>query len=270
MPMRIWHQSFTVLDDLPDYAHAIAAHGKKVVRPDTEIVLHGQAKGTYPSNYPGDDIGYAYTYWVHGNQWVAAGLQAEAEGFDAYAMCTLPQPMLREVRSLIDIPVIGFGETCFHLATMFGQRFAVMLFIDRMIPLYQEQIRTFGLTDRCAGIVASGLSFKDVVPGFRNPGPVIERCQEAARRVAKATGADVIIPGEVPMNLLMAMNGINRIDEIPILDGIACTFKMTELMVDLQRATGIRHSREGWSNSSPGKNRVAEVMSFYGIDRLKF
>ena len=72
------------------------------------------------------------------------------------------------------------------------------------------------------------------------------------------------------MNLLMARNGVNRIDEIPILDGLACTFKMTELMVDLQSATGIRHSREGWSNSSPGKNRVAEVMSFYGIDHLKF
>ena len=186
----------------------------KVLRPDTEVVFHGQAPGTYPGDYPGDDIGYGYTYWIHGNQWVAAGRAAEAQGFDAFAMCTLPNPMLREVRSIVDIPVIGMGETCCHLATMFGQRFAIMLFIERMIPLYQEQVRNYGLTDRCAGVVASGLRFQDVLPGYASPGPVVEKFQEAARRVIKETGADVIIPGEVPLNLLMARNGITRVDDV--------------------------------------------------------
>jgi Asp/Glu/hydantoin racemase len=50
-------------------------------------------------------------------------------------MCTLPNPMPREVRSIVDIPVIGMGETRCHIATMFGRRFAITLFIDRMIPL---------------------------------------------------------------------------------------------------------------------------------------
>jgi allantoin racemase len=270
MSMRIWHQSFTVLGDLPGYEDAMRAHLSKVLRPDTEVVFHGQAKGTYPSNYPGDDIGYGYTFWIHGNQWVAAGRQAEAQGFDAFAMCTLPNPMLREVRSLVDIPVIGMGETCFHLATMFGQRFAVMLFIDRMIPLYQEQIRNYGLTDRCAGVVASGIRFADVLPAYKNPGPVVAQFQDAARRVIRETGADVIVPGEVPLNLLMAMNGVNRVDDVPVLDGLSCTMKMTELMVDLHRATGIRHSRHGWFNAVPSKQRVAEVAAFYGVDRLAF
>ena len=71
--MRIWHQSFTVLGDLPGYEDAMRTHLGKVLRPDTEVVFHGQAPGTYPSDYPGDDIGYGYTYWIHGNQWVAAG-----------------------------------------------------------------------------------------------------------------------------------------------------------------------------------------------------
>jgi len=268
MAMRIWHQSFTVLSDLPGYVDAMRTHLKKSLRPDTDVVFHGQADGTYPGNYPGDDIGYGYTYWIHGNQWVAAGRAAERDGFDAFAMCTLPNPMLREVRSLVDIPVIGMGETCCHLATMFGQRFAVLLFIDRMIPLYQEQIRNYGLTDRCAGVVASGLSFKEVLPGFQNPGPVIAKFQDVARRVVRETGADVIIPGEVPLNLLLAMNGVNRVDDVPVLDGLTATVKMAELMVDLYRATGIRHSRHGWFNSVPSQERVAQVAAFYGVDRL--
>ena len=56
MAMRIWHQSFTVLQDLPAYDDALKAHFKKVARPDTEIVMHGMAEGTYPTNYPGTDI----------------------------------------------------------------------------------------------------------------------------------------------------------------------------------------------------------------------
>jgi Asp/Glu/hydantoin racemase len=268
--MRIWHQSFTVLGDLPGYADAIQAHLARTLRPDTEVVLHGQADGTYPGNYPGDDIGYGYTFWIHGHQWVAAAQAAERDGFDAFAMCTLPNPMLREVRSLVDIPVIGMGETCCHLATMFGQRFAIILFIDRMIPLYREQIRNYGLTERCAGVMASGLSFQDVLQGFKNPAPVLERFTEAARRVIRETGADVIVPGEVPLNLLLAMNSLNRVDDVPVLDGLTATMKMAELMAELHRATGISHSRHGWFNSVPGKERVAQVAQFYGVDRLKF
>jgi Asp/Glu/hydantoin racemase len=270
MSMRLWHQSFTVLGDLPGYEDAMRDHLRKVLRPDTEVVFHGQADGTYPGNYPGDDIGYGYTFWIHGNQWIAAGRAAQAQGFDAFAMATLPNPMLREVRSVIDIPVIGMGETCCHLATMFGQRFAIMLFIDRMIPLYREQIRMYGLTDRCAGVVASGLRFADVLPAYQNPGSVLDQFQEAARRVIRETGADVIIPGEVPLNLLLARNGINRVDDVPLIDGLASTMKMAEMMVDLQRATGIRHSRAGWFNSVPSQERLDQVAAFYGVDRLKF
>ena len=182
-------------------------------------------------------------------------------------MCTLPNPMLRETRSIIDIPVIGMGETCCHLATMFGQRFAIMLFIERMIPLYREQVRNYGLADRCAGVIPSGLRFQDVLSGYANPGPVIEQFQEAARRVIKETGADVILPGEVPLNLLLARNNVTRVDDVPIIDGLASTMKMAELMVDLQKATGIKHSRHGWFNSVPSQERVDQVGRAIG-DRL--
>lgn len=271
MAMRIWHQSFTVLEDLPAYADAMKAHARKVLRPDTEVAWHGQLKGTYPSNYPGDDIGYGYLFGVHGNQWIAAARAAAAQGFDAYAMCTLPNPMLREARALVDIPVIGLGETTFHLATMLGQRFGVLLFIDRMVPLYREQITNYGLAPRCAAVRASGIGFRDVLAGYgADPKPVIEKFQTAARAMIRDHGADVIIPGEVPLSMLLAKNGITRVDDVPVMDTLACSLKMAELMVDLTRATGIRHSRHGFFNSVPSTARVDEVQAFYGVDRLKF
>jgi Asp/Glu/hydantoin racemase len=270
MGLRIWHQSFTVLGDVPGYEDAMRRHLARILRNDTEVVFHGQLPGTYPSDYPGDDIAFAYLYAMHGNQWIAAGQAAQRDGFDAYAMCTLPNPMLREARSLLDIPVVGLGETSCHLATMFGQRFAIMLFIDRMAPLYQEQMRLYGLADRCAGIRPSGLGFADVLAGFTDPAAVLPRLQDAVRRVVQETGADVVIPGEVPMNLLLASNGVTRVDEVPLIDSLACTMKMAELMADLRRATGIAHSRQGWFNAKPNQERVAQVARFYGVDRLGF
>ncbi len=50
--MRIWHQSLTVIEDLPAYADRIRQHIATIVRPDTEVVLHGLLPGTYPANYP--------------------------------------------------------------------------------------------------------------------------------------------------------------------------------------------------------------------------
>jgi allantoin racemase len=57
---------------------------------------------------------------------------------------------------------------------------------------------------------------------------------------------------------------------VPIIDGLASTMKMAELMVDLHKATGIRHSRHGWHNSVPSKERLDQVAAFYGVDKLTF
>lgn len=270
MAMKIWHQSFTVLSDLPAYEAAMRRHLARVLRPDTEVVFHGQRPGTYPADYPGDDLAYRALYWLHGQQWVAAARAAERDGFDAFASCTLPNPMLGELRTLVDIPVVGLGETAFHLATRLGQRFAVLLFMERLIPLYTGQIRDDGLADRCAGVVASGLGFRDVLDGFAEPGPLVERFRAAAVRTITERGADVIVPGEVPLSVVLADNGVSRIDDVPVVDTLAATMKTAEMMVDLRRTTGMTHGRRGWFNAAPPRERLGQVAAFYGLDRLGF
>jgi Asp/Glu/hydantoin racemase len=265
--MKIWHQSFTVLEDLPDYAAAMEKHIRKVVRPDTEVVMHGVLPGTYPSNYPGTDLAYGSLFAIHGLQWIVQALKAEDARYDAFAMCTIPNPLLKEIRSLVDMPVIGYGEASFHLACMLGHRFGLLLFIDRMTPLYQEQLRNYGVESRCAAIRPAGFTFQDVLPAFKEPERIIGRFQESARALIRE-GADVIIPGEMPLNVLLASAGITRVDDVPILDGLAVTLKLAEALVDLRRTVGLSHSRHGWTNASPRRERVREVLSFYGLDKL--
>ncbi len=94
------------------------------------------------------------------------------------------------------------------------------------------------MTGRCAGIRQTGLKFDDVVAGFEQPGPVIDRFREAARGLI-AAGADVIIPGEIPMNVLLAGEGVHRVDDVPVIDCLGVTLKMTEMMVELKASTGL-------------------------------
>jgi allantoin racemase len=266
--MRIWHQSFTVLEDLPAYAETLKKHVAKIARPDTEVVFHGQRKGTYPSDYPGDDLAYSYLYWMHGNQWVAGALKAQQQGFDAYAMCTMPNPMIREIRTLVDIPVTGYGESAAHVACLLGQRFGVMTFIEQLVPLYQDRFRSYGLSERLAGVAHTGFGFRDVLAGYSDPGPLIERFQTAARAMIRNTGADVLIGGSMPLSVLLATHGISRVDDVPVVDGLAATIKMAEMMVDLRRNSGLTASRHGWFNAAPPSKRIDEVMRFYHIEHL--
>jgi allantoin racemase len=258
--MRIWHQSLTVLEDVPEYAARMREHVKRVVQPETEVVLHGLLPGTYPANYPGDDIGYAFLFAMHSLQFPLQALNAEREGFDAFAACTLPDPMLREARSLVDIPVVGAGEVCFSAAAAGGRKFGMLLFIDRMAERYKEQIRAMGLEANCVGVEPVGFTFKDAMAGFKNPGVIMDRFDIAARRLI-AAGARAIIPGEIPLNVLLASIGKRDVDGVPLLDSLALTLQAAE------RAPRER-AREGWTGAKPPRERVEQVLRYYGLGRF--
>ena len=260
--MRIWHQSFTVLEDVPAYTARVRAHVDRVKRADTQVDLHGLKPQTYPANYPGDDLGFSFLFGMHASQWAANALAAAREGYDAFAMCTMIDPLFRELKTIVDIPVVAAGELCFHLAAMNGHRFGMLLFMDRVIPRYHEQVRLCGLTERCAAIRPTGMKFADVMAGFDRPGPAIDRFRASARELI-AAGADVIIPGEIPMNVLLATEGVTRVDDALVLDGLGATIKMTEAMVDMKAAIGLGHSRHGFFNAAPRPERIAQVMDFY-------
>lgn len=264
MTIRIWHQSFTVLSDLGAYDRALKAHFQKVARPDTEIHMHGMKPGTYRSNYPGDDIKHASLQYLHGLQFMANGLNAEEQGFDAYAISTLPEPALREIRSLLTIPVVGYGESAMLTACMLGRRFGVLVFIDELAELVTDNAHRHGLRERLADVRHVGFRFADVLAAFEAPTELLERFRVSARALIKE-GAEVIIPGEAPLNVLLATHGVSEVDGVPILDSLGAWIKQAEAMVDLQRANGTRTCNTGYFSARPDTDRVREIFSFYGL-----
>src|SRR5690606_30154654 len=96
---------------------------------------------------------------------------------------------------------------------------------------------------------------------------LIDRFRRSARELI-AQGADVIVPGEMPLNVLLAVNGVNRVDGVPVIDGLAVTIKMAEMLAELRQSTGLGATRHGFFGACPPRARVDEVLAFYGVDRL--
>ena len=265
MAMRIWHQSFTELGKLPAYEDGLRNHFRKIARPDTEIVLHGMRGGTYETNYPGKDIQYSYFQTLHSQQFVLGAVEAERQRFDAFAMMTLPEPSVEEVRAIVDIPVVSYGESAMLVSALVGRRCGVLLFIREMAPAIVRNAQRIGVVgDRFIGAFDVGFTFNDVLAGYDDPGPLLERFKVEARKLI-ALGAEAIIPGEAPLCLLLARNGIAEVDKVPVIDALAATVKLAELSVDLRSTTGLAPAKTGYFTNKPSRERLLELLEFYGI-----
>ena len=267
-PMRIWHHSFTVLENLPAYEAAMKDHLAKAVAPDTTVDMHGMNPRTYRTEYPGHDIQHAYFQTLHSQQFVLGAIEAEEQGYDAFALMTLPEPSLQDIRSLVEIPVVGYGESAMLAASMLGERAGVLLFIRGMAATIDRNVERMGLGSRFVGATDVGFTFNDVLAAYKgDAAPLIAKFQDAARTMI-GRGADVIIPGEAPLCLLLARHGVTEVDGVPVLDAVTATIKMAEMMVGLRRVTGVAPSRRGYFRSQPPRARVKELLEFYGLSHI--
>lgn len=262
--MRIWHQSFTVLDDVPRYRDALRRHFATVTADGTAVELHGMKPGTYPSDYPGTHIAFTYLSGLHKEQFVQAALRAQDEGYDAFFIATLPDIGFEEVRSLVDIPVVTYGQTSVLAAAGLGDRVGIVNFIGALEPQLRRNMRNYGLDALVGPIVQVDAAFHDVMAAYANPGPLLDAFTVAAR-AAIAAGANVIVPGEGPLNVFLADQDVSRVDEVPVVDSLGTCAKTAELRAQQYRATGLRPTRQGFWHAQPDRELLDAAREWYGI-----
>lgn len=265
--MRVWHQSFTVLDDVPRYRDALAAHFRSTAPPGVTVDLHGMAPGTYPSAYPGTHIGYQYLSGLHREQFVGAALRAQDEGYDAFLIATVPDTGYQEIRSLVDIPVVAFGQTSVLMASTLGNPVGIVNFIAALEPQLRRNMRDYGLDGVLGPITQVDAGFTDVMAAFDAPEKVIDAFEVAARRLIRQ-GAVVIVPGEGPLNVFLAAHGVSRVDDVPVVDSIGTCLRVAELRAEQYHRTGLHPSRHGFHFARPPREVVDAVRRFYGVDTL--
>src|SRR5579884_1074844 len=262
--MRLWHQSRTELDRLPAYREAMAAHFRKVAEPGTTIDLHGLAPGTYVTEYPGHDTRYLYFSYLHSLQVLNHVRRAEAEGYDGFLLMNLPETVHEEAQTLVDIPVVAYGQAAMYAAAMLGRRFAIVAMIKELLPLYESHVARYGMTSKAGAVRWLGLDHSGVFAGFEDPGPVIDAMEARAMELA-SEGVDVIIPGEAPVATVLARVGVSRLAGVTIVDALGVAVKFGEAMVKLAAVSGQRPARGGYYTDRPPTGRLQELERFYRL-----
>lgn len=260
--MRIWYQSFTVLEQVGPYADLLRRHLGERCAAGTEIEFHGMAPGTYPTSYPGTHIGFAYLAGLHKEQFVAAALRAEQEGFDAFLIATIPDTGFEEIRSLVDLPVVAYGNASVAFAATLAPRVGIVNFIEALQPQLRRNMDLYGFGDLVGPIVSIERTFDDIVEAYEQPGPLVDAFRRAARTAIDA-GAQAIIPGEGPLNVLLAHHGVHRVDDVPVIDSLGVALAMCEARAGFYRRSGLHPSRRGFFFQKPPPEAVRMVRERY-------
>jgi Asp/Glu/hydantoin racemase len=248
MTIRIWHQSITDLELLPEYAATLTHHATQVCDPDTTVEIHGVRPGSYPDALtPIEAIRYPWCHQMLSAQIVNNAVQAQRQGFDAVAISCFFDPGLREARSLVDIPVVSLCETALFIATTVGGRFGLLGLGPDQVFALDELAARYGATDRIAAVLPLDppVTENDLESMHGGGGDLEDRVEEVARR-AVAQGADLIIPAEGVLNTALVRRGIRTLAGVPVMDAYGTLLSYAEMLVRLHRSTGMRVSHHGY------------------------
>ena len=173
-----------------------------------------------------------------------AGLRAEEEGYDAVVMDTVSDSGLYALRSRLSIPVIGPGLVSYCVAMMLGKRFSIITMWDKWTHLYEKNLDTYHLWDKCASIRAVNIP-PDVEALFAGKEEeMFEKLTAEARKAIEEDGADVILLGSTTMHQAGEYMAANL--PAPVINPGPVAIKLTETLVQL----GLSHSKVAFPSPS--------------------
>lgn len=184
-----------------------------------------------------------------------AGLQAQADGYDAVCIDTVSDSGMAALRSVLDIPVIGPGRHAMLAALMLGERFSILAMWDRWRHLYTKTLAELGLQHKCASLRAAGLqpNNQSLLAGKEDEFfPALHR---AALRCVEEDGADVIILGSTTMHEAHAYLA-ERLP-VPVINPGPLTYRLADAAIKLR----LSHSRAAYPSPS---HVAAEALAAMG------
>lgn len=258
--MRVLFQSLIEIGRAPEYFTGMQARAAAIARAGVAVDFVGMPEGLYGRWAPAEVVKYPFLATVSTQLILENALRAEAEGYDVFAIGSVQDPALEEARSLLNIPVVGYGESAMHFASCLGSHFVVLAFQDGFEQMMDLRIRRLGLASRALPTMLIDARFEDIGRGLSAPEQMVARFEQAAR-AAIAQGAEAIIPGQLYLSEMVARAGVTRIDEAPVIDGLTAVLKMAEAMADFKRL-GIAVTRRGYLHASPPRDMVAHIRHF--------
>jgi len=157
--------------------------------------------------------------------------QALQDDASAYVIACYSDPGLAAMREAFVQPVVGIGEAAVLTAMRMGQRFGVISILETSVPRHLRALAAMGVTDRCAGDMALGLTVAELADASRTTA----RLREVGAALKKTCGAEMLILGCAGM--AHYRSGLERVLGLPVIDPCQAATAMAIGAVALTRST---------------------------------
>ncbi len=170
---------------------------------------------------------------------IRIAIEAENAGADAIIIDCMGDPGIHACREAVRIPVLGAGQTSMHLANMLGHRFSFITVLDRIRPIIEKIIGSYGLKDKYASFQSIDIPVLELSHDLESLNTALS---EKAIASIEQDGADAIVLGctgflgcaeAIRVNLLKAGY------DAPVIDPIPAAVHMAEALVKC----GLTHSK---------------------------
>jgi allantoin racemase len=233
MPARAWFDPMRLHIVNPNTTEAmtakIAAAARAVAWPGTVIDARQPEMG--PVSIEGF---YDEAFAVPGM--LGCIRDADRDGADAHIIACFDDTGLDAARAIAMAPVIGIGEAAFHTASLIAGRFAVITTLNVSVMPIENNLRKYGLYDRCARVRAAEVPVLELE----------ERGEDARSKISSEVvatiscdRAEAIVLGCAGMVDLA--DELAREHGLPFVDGVRAAVTLAESLVRL----GLKTSRLG-------------------------
>lgn len=164
---------------------------------------------------------------------------AEDQGYDAVVTGCFGDPGIDAARELVNIPVLGPGETSMLVAAMLGHSFSIVTPLDSVVRPLKRLARVVGVDSKLASvrILGEGVSIATVRTDRER---VFGLAVEACRRCVEEDEADVVVMGCGSLSFyaseLAAEVGV------PVVNPLLTALRAAEMLV----GAGLTHSKRAY------------------------
>lgn len=261
MTARIWFQKHTVVGRSPWLDEGYERHAREILGATAQVDFRSLPADVYDTRLPADHVRYGQLEVLFSWYFAERAIEAERQGYAAYVIGTSQDPGLEAARSLVSIPVVGYGQTTFEFLRGQGLRFGVIGFVPALEEILWQNLRRYGCARQCVGFRYLREGRRLVEEGMPEGAlPVLMKAMEEAAEQLRAAGAQAIVPGEGIPNELLWRAGIRRVAGLPFVDANGLALATAQMQATL-RERGV------WSRDVPGYHTDRAPVE--EVDRLR-
>lgn len=195
--------------------------------PGTEVVVENIARGP-------ESLECSYDEVMVEHLTVDSAEQAEVDGFSGVVIYCMSDPGLRAAKERLTIPVVGIGESSYHLASLLGARFSVITAGPPELAATQarrvrDHLKIYALDDKCVSVRSVCIPVIDLQKAKDEQLRVL---LSEGQRARDEDGADTLVLGCGGMS--GAGGYVSRQLGIPVVDPACVGLKLCEVLVRLK------------------------------------